>query len=72
MKVGDLVKCIWQPRVAGVDKKTQCCLPMKYTIKGELGIITCIKGHRGFVLFPRFGYTHPLSHSALEVLNEAS
>lgn len=70
MKVGDLVECVWQPKVAGVDKKTQCCLPMKYTIKGQLGIITRIDKRRNFVLFPRFGYTHPLSDSALEVLDE--
>ena len=70
MKVGDLVKCIWQPRGSGVDKKTECVMPMQYTIKGELGIITSIKEHRRFVLFPKFGYTHALSDSALEVLSE--
>ena len=73
MKVGDLVECVWQPRVAGVDQKTQSCLPMKYTIKGQLGIITRVdKSRRYHVLFPQFGYTHPLSDSTLELLNEAS
>ena len=73
MKVGDLVKCVWQPSVAGVNPLTQSCLPMKYTIKGQLGIITRVdKSRRNFVLFPQFGYTHPLSDSALELVNEVS
>ena len=38
MKVGDLVRCTWQPKVAGVDQKTQACLPMKHTIEGEVGL----------------------------------
>ena len=77
MKVGDLVQCIWQPGVAGVDQKTHACLPMKYTIKGELGLITNVL-HSEYNTTPRYqitfpqldGYTHPLSHSAFEVVND--
>ena len=77
MKVGDLVRCVWQPSVAGVDKKTQCCLPMKHTIKGELGLIAEVL-HSKYSDTPRYqiafpqldGYTHPLSHSAIEVVND--
>ena len=66
-KVGDLIVCNWQPRVAAV--KNDVCLPMKHTIKGEMGIIV---GHRCSeyeVSFPQFqGYIHTLSTSALERL----
>ena len=70
MKVGDLVKCSWQPKmekyIDGVG-----CIPMKYTIEGEIGIIIDQKLHYHKVLFPRFGYIHPLSENALEVINES-
>ena len=72
--VGDLVMCVWQPRVAGGDKKTQCCLPMKHTIKGELGLITEVLHSkysgtpRYQIAFPQLGYTHVLSVSAFEVV----
>ena len=68
MKVGDLVRCVWQPRASGIDKKTQCVLPMKYEIKGEYGII--VRRNKGFniVMFPKFVYEHPLVDSALELL----
>ena len=76
MKVGDLIRCVWQPRVAGVDKKTQCCLPMKHTIKGEIGLVTDVlhskysDGPRYEITFPQLGgYAHPLSDSAFEVLD---
>ena len=73
--VGDLVMCVWQPKVAGVDKKTQCCLPMKHTIKGEVGIIESVgpgECPRYLIMFPHLGgYTHPLTHSAFEVINES-
>ena len=70
MKIGDLVKCVWQPStskyVEGVG-----CIPMKYTIEGEFGIIIKQKLHYHYVLFPRFGYMHQLSDSALEAINES-
>ncbi len=71
MKVGDLVRCIWQPSTAGVDKKTQCCIPMKYAIKGEIGFIVNQQHHYHMILFPKFEYVHSLSARAFEVLSES-
>ena len=75
MKVGDLVRCTWQPStskyVEGVG-----CIPMKHTIKGEVGLITKIlhskhsSPPRYYVAFPQLGYIHALAHSAFEVINE--
>ena len=71
MKVGDLVRCIWQPGASGVDKKTECVIPMEYIIKGELGIIVKQHKHYHRILFPQFGYAHNLSKSAIkEVISE--
>ena len=72
VKVGDMVRCVWQPGtsryVEGVG-----CIPMKYTIKGELGLITGVRHDRGCeITFPQFGYTHTLSNSAFEVINETT
>ena len=69
MKVGDLVRCIWQPGASGVDKKTECAIPMKHTIKDEFGLIVSIQKHRYDIMFPQLGgYTHWLSPSAFEVI----
>jgi hypothetical protein len=75
MKVGDLVKCNWQPSVSRIDKETQCCIPMQYTIEGEYGIIVRKKeqyctGSYNVVLFPKFNYEHTLSDSALDLINQ--
>ena len=48
---------------------------MEHHIKGELGIIIEIrKGHRQShhfnVLFPQFGYTHPLSWRVIKLISE--
>ena len=67
MKIGDLVRCVWQPGTSRYVKGVGC-RPMKYTIKGEFGIIVAQKLHYHYVLFPRFGYTHHLSESALETV----
>ena len=71
MKVGDLVRCVWQPGAAGVDKKTRRIIPIQHTIKGEIGII--IKQHKHYhrVLFSQFGYEHDLAKSALEIIRES-
>ena len=71
MKLGDLVRCVWQPGAAGVDKKTQRIIPIQHTIKGEVGII--IKQHKHYhrVLFSQFGYEHDLAKSAIEVVSES-
>ncbi len=68
MKVGDLVKCLFQPTSSRIQHGV--AIPMIHAIKGELGII--VKGrdngcHR--VLFPQFGYEHELSASSLEKIN---
>ena len=69
MKIGDLVKCLFQPRTSKVQNGV--CIPMKHAIKDELGIIVSISDYgTPHVLFPRFGYEHPLACSALEVVNE--
>ena len=71
MKVGDLVRCIWQPGARGIDKTTECIIPMQHKIKGEVGFITYVQGHRYDIMFPQLdGYTHWLSSSAFEVINE--
>tara|TARA_R110000744_G_scaffold198114_1_gene317338 strand:- start:423 stop:665 length:243 start_codon:yes stop_codon:yes gene_type:complete len=69
-KVGDLIVCNFQPGVAVVKKDR--CLPMKHTIKGEIGIVVgyrhSVHGEKSDykVSFPQFqGYTHTLSISAL-------
>ena len=74
MKIGDLVRCIWQPRSSHVDEN-DCAVPLKLTIKGEVGLITEIlhskysDGPRYQVTFPQLGHTHPLSASAFEVIS---
>tara|TARA_R100000008_G_C3582105_1_gene169297 strand:- start:583 stop:729 length:147 start_codon:yes stop_codon:yes gene_type:complete len=48
---------------------------MKFIIKGEIGIIIGRREQRymdssyNVVLFPKFGYKHTLSDSALDLLN---
>ena len=69
MKVGDLVKCLFQPLTSKIQHGV--CIPMKHTIKGELGIVVAItSAGTPRVLFPRFGYEHPLACSALEKLSD--
>lgn len=70
MKVGDLVKCLWQPTTSKIENGY--ALPMEHTIKGELGII--IKqcdGHCFEVSFPQLGYAHTLNRNTFEVINES-
>ena len=68
MKVGDLVKCIWQPGTARVVNGR--AIPMKHHIKGEYGIIVRQHAHYHVILFPKFGCEHDLSPSALELIHE--
>ena len=70
MKVGDLVRCVWQPGVSHIDENN-CAVQMEHYIKGELGII--IKQHKHYhrISFSQFGYEHDLSASAIEVINES-
>jgi len=69
MKVGDLVRCIWQPTTSRVEN--DCAMPMEHTIKGEFGII--VKQHNYYhrVLFPKLGYEHDLAYSSFEVISES-
>jgi len=73
VKVGDLVKILWQPRDV-FDKKKQWVRPMKHIIKGELGIVASVgleEHPRYSILFPQFGsYKHWLAPSAFEVISE--
>lgn len=70
MNIGDLVRCNYQPGSSGYDDKTKTMVPMKYHIKGELGLVVGLR-HDGasVVLFAGFGYEHVLSHSALELIS---
>lgn len=71
MQVGDLVRCTWQPRTSHVED--DCAVPMKFAIKGELGVIVeeHSTGKQWSIAFPSLaGYTHVLSSSAFEVINE--
>ncbi len=67
MKVGDLVKCTFQPTSSRVENGI--AIRMEHQIKGEFGIITKVRSN-GIqnVLFPRFGYEHELSASGFELL----
>ena len=73
MKVGDLVRCMFQPGSCGYDDKTQSLKPMKYHIKDAVGLYI---EHRdefsGVVLFPQFGHEHTIAWSALEVVSESN
>ncbi len=66
MKVGDLVKCIWQPKCSRVEN--DCAMPMEHTIEGELGIIVKQHKHYHRILFPQLGYEHDLTAYAFEVI----
>ena len=73
MKVGDLVRCLFQPR-ASWDEKTQTVGDMEYHLQNELGIIIKDYGgdrHHRLILFHQFGYTHPCSINALEMICES-
>ena len=76
MKVGDLVRCTWQPNVSRVENDAltghRRAIPMKHQIKGEIGLILRIEQKRMFsVFFPKFSYTHVLTSPTLEVINES-
>tara|TARA_Y100000034_G_C6852253_1_gene386738 strand:+ start:376 stop:576 length:201 start_codon:yes stop_codon:yes gene_type:complete len=66
MKVGDLVRCTWQPGSSRIEDGA--VVQMEHWIKGELGII--VRQHKSYyrVSFPQFGYEHDLSKRAIEVL----
>jgi hypothetical protein len=75
VKVGDLVRCTWQPGSSRIENGA--AVQMKYYIKGEMGMIDKIEPSWGAsnprcsILFPQFGYTHWLCPSAFETINES-
>ena len=69
MKVGDLVRCIWQPGVSHIEND-QCVL-LHLQLKGEIGIVEKERNPGTyFIFFPRYGYRHPLSANAVEIISE--
>ena len=70
MKVGDLVRCIWQPKVSRVEGER--CTLLHLPLKGEIGVVEAEpRPGTYFIFFPRFGYRHPLSADAVEVISES-
>ena len=69
MKVGDLVKCIWQPGVSHIEN--DCAVPLNITIKGEVGIIVQQNESYNIVSFPQLMHEQPLASRVLEVINES-
>ena len=71
MKVGDLVRCTFQPHSAGFEEG-RGFLPMPHTIKGQIGVVRAIHDpvrSRYLVMFPGCGgYRHTIAHTALERL----
>ena len=75
MKVGDLVRCKFQPRSGGYDLAKDRLLPMKHIIENQLGIIVKEDDHyretsRFRVLFTHIGYEHTLVQTVLDRVNE--
>jgi len=69
MKVGDLVRCIWQPGVSRIEDNH--CVMLDLPLKGEIGIVEEERNPGTFfILFPKFGYRHPLCADAVEVIYE--
>jgi hypothetical protein len=72
-EVGDLVRCLFQPR-GDWDAETRTVGEMEHDIQNEFGIIVEDYGgnkHHRLILFPQFGYAHPIALSALEMICEA-
>ena len=71
MKVGDLVRCTFQPHSAGY-KEGRGFLPMQHIIKGQIGVVRALQDpvrSRYLVMFPGCGgYRHTIAHTALERL----
>ena len=69
MKVGDLVKCMWQPRVSHIEN--DCAVPLNITIKDEVGIIVQQNECHNIVSFPQLMHEQPLADRVLEVISES-
>jgi hypothetical protein len=70
VKVGDLVRCTWQPQTSGYSLGAGF-IPMKHAIKDQLGIVVRQYQHYHVIFFPQFGYEHDLSARAIEVISES-
>ena len=69
VKIGDLVKCIWQPGVSHVENDH--AVPLNITIKGEVGIIVRQNDELNIVFFPQFTHEQPLASRVLEIISES-
>tara|TARA_R110001583_G_scaffold100771_2_gene246899 strand:- start:1478 stop:1711 length:234 start_codon:yes stop_codon:yes gene_type:complete len=76
MKVGDLVRCSWQPECGEYDKEKKSFVSPVPIIENKIGII--IKEEGGYrstsrfrVLFTHIGYEHMLVGTVLESVNES-
>lgn len=78
MKVGDLVRCNFQPRTGEYNKeKNVFIFDSMPTLKNKLGII--VKQSNGYrsvrrfrVLFAHIGYEHTFVETVLESVSETS
>ena len=69
MKEGDLVRCVLQPKVSRIE--SDHCVTLHLPLKGEIGIVEKERNPGTFfILFPKFGYRHPLCADAVEVISE--
>ena len=69
VKIGDLVKCIWQPGVSHIENDH--AVPLNITIKDEIGIIVRQDEYLNIVLFPRVAHEQPLADRVLEIISES-
>jgi hypothetical protein len=69
VKVGDLVKCIWQPGVSHIENDR--AVPLNITIKGEVGIIVRQGEGHNIVSFPHLTHEQPLADRVLELISES-
>ena len=76
MKVGDLVRCHFQPRVGEYDKKKNGFRWPVPILENKIGIIVKEVDHyrsvpKFSVLFTHIGYEHTLVQTVLESVSEA-
>tara|TARA_R110000765_G_scaffold247319_1_gene349268 strand:+ start:577 stop:834 length:258 start_codon:yes stop_codon:yes gene_type:complete len=70
VKVGNLVRCKFQPMSSGYNTKTGCMKPMLYHIKEEVGLVIGERDELSVIVyFPKFAYEHTISRKSLELIN---
>ncbi len=68
MKVGDLVRCTFQPKYH-MDADLGYQVPLEHQLKGRIGIVSTVRSaYHCLIYFPEINYTHCLSHDAFEVV----